>query len=522
MEHHRSITAARKALGVLGLCALALTTLLVLPGAASAVELEPIDDYSGPVYVTSDPNDADRLFVIERTGQIRLTQNGHTTLFMNIGNLLVNGGESGLLSMAFASNYAQTGRFYVVYTGNAETAGGDDGDLHLDEFVADGGTADPSTRRQVLTIDHSTYGNHNGGQLQTGPDGLLYWSTGDGGGSGDDLEQAQDRTSLLGKILRINPRPSGSRPYTVPASNPFVGIPGRDEIWSYGLRNPWRFSFDMQTGALLVGDVGQDLWEEVDYDPVSSGAGRGDNFGWDCREAMHDFELTGCSGQTFVEPILEYAHAGGNCSITGGYVVRDPGLDELTGRYVYADFCAGQIRSLVPSTSGASGDRSEDLALSQISTFGEDACGRVYVASLNTGTVYRLVDDTPTDCPHVSPPPSGSCVKLVKGTSRPEVLRGGLEGDRMIALAGGDTVVARGGEDCLNGGSGADTLKGGPMADRLRGAEGPDEIVGGLGDDVVAAERDGEDEIFCGAGDDVAHVSANDVTHGCERVPRAG
>jgi hypothetical protein len=373
---------------------------LAVAAPVAAVTLEPIGTYSAPVFVTSDPDDPDRIFVVEQGGRIMLTAGGQTTTFLDLTTvdppIVQSGGERGLLSMALSPDYRTSGRFYVFYTGT------DGGTLHVDELTSSGLTADPATRQTVITVPHPTFGNHNGGQLQFGPDGYLYMSTGDGGGGGDPGENAQNTDSLLGKILRIDPIPGGG--YAVPPDNPFVGAEGADEVWSYGLRNPWRFSFDRATGDLTIADVGQASWEEIDYDPVAGGAGRGDNFGWDCREGRHDFETAGCSGLTFTEPIFEYANDSGTCSITGGYVVRDPGLSELRGRYVYADLCAGQLHSLVPAVPDALDVRSEGLTVTQPSSFGEDACGRVYVASLS-GPVYRLVDSTPTECPvHTSQP----------------------------------------------------------------------------------------------------------------------
>ncbi len=317
---------------------------------ASAATLQPVGQFASPVFVTSDPDDAARLFVVERAGTIRLIANGTTTTFLDASTLVLSGGEQGLLSMAFSPDYAQTGRFYVYYTSRPA------GDIQIDEFTAQGDRADLSTRRPILTVPHRDAGNHNGGQLQFGPDGYLYAGTGDGGGGGDPFHNAQNPESLLGKLLRIDPlRPTAGAPYSVPADNPFVGRAGADEIWSTGLRNPYRFSFDRQTGALLIGDVGQASREEVDYEPQPN-AGRGDNFGWSCREGLTAYTATTdplCAGASgFTDPIFDYSHSTGGCSITGGYVARDPSLGDLAGRYVYADFCRGEIRSLVPGAPG--------------------------------------------------------------------------------------------------------------------------------------------------------------------------
>ena len=370
-----------------------LGVLLAAATHARAATLQEVGRFSSPVFVTSDPNDATRLFVVERGGAIRLIAGAATTTFLDIGTLAISGGEQGLLSMAFAPDFAASGHYYVYYTSRPN------GDIQIDEFTASGNATDPASRRPILTIPHGQAGNHNGGQLQFGPDGYLYLATGDGGGGGDSFHNAQNLETLLGKMLRIDPRPSGGAPYSVPLDNPFVGRPGADEIWSYGLRNPYRFSFDRQTGALLIGDVGQSAREEVDYE-VQPNAGRADNFGWSCREGLIAFATSdpACSGASgFTDPIHDYPHSGGGCAITGGYVARDPTLGDLTGRYVYSDNCLGGVRSLVPGLPAASGDRSENLNVSGPSSFGEDACGHLYAVSLN-GPVYRFVGDEPSPC----------------------------------------------------------------------------------------------------------------------------
>jgi glucose/arabinose dehydrogenase len=241
----------------------------------------------------------------------------------------------------------------------------------------------------VLQIEHSQFGNHNGGQLQVGSSGRLYISTGDGGG-GDPLGNGQNRNSLLGKILRIDPRPSGSRPYTIPAGNPFVGRSGRDEIWAYGLRNPWRFSFDRANGNMAIGDVGQGAIEEVDF----TVAGRsGMNFGWNCFEGTASYD--GCSVRGHVRPVLQYTHeGGGSCAVTGGYVVRDPGVARLRGKYLYGDYCTGALHAANLREGGATANESLSLVVPWLTGFGEDARGRVYATSRGmgstSGAVYRL------------------------------------------------------------------------------------------------------------------------------------
>jgi hypothetical protein len=320
--------------------------------------------------------------------------------------------------MAFSPDYATNHLFYVAYSGvdDPDTEGQDEsGDWHIDEFSASGNTADPASRREVLTIEYP-FKSHYGGQLQIGPDGYLYASTGDGGPLGDPDGHAQNLETLFGKILRIDPTGSSPGEYTIPTDNPFTGTAsctdGCDEIWSYGLRNPWRFSFDRLTGAMVIGDVGQDTWEEVDF-KTGPNPGRGDNFGWNCREGMHDYtgpEAPGpgapsseCPSRvgSFTEPVFEYPHVDqGPCSITGGYVVRDRALGDLYGRYLYADFCVGELRSLNLGLPTASGDRSEGISVPVVTSFGEDADCRIYLASMN-GPVYRLTEPaggTPVGC----------------------------------------------------------------------------------------------------------------------------
>jgi hypothetical protein len=360
-------------------------------GNAAAAALEPVGSFSQPTYVTSDTNDENRIYVVEQDGRIRLTAGGGTTVFLDVDSEVLSAGEpgagneQGLLSMAFAPDFHLSGRFYIAYTGNGA------GDLNVAEVTANGDSADPGTLRNVITVPHpGAAQNHNSGQLQFGPDGFLYVTTGDQGGGGGP---AQDPNDLSGKLLRVAPTPGGG--YQVPSDNPFVGVPGvRPEIWSLGLRNPWRFSFDRATGDLLLADVGASTYEEVNFVPAPA-AGRGLNFGWPCREGP-DVGPGACPG-TFTDPTFSYQHAPGICSITGGFVVRDPGLEELVGRYVYADLCAGVVRSNEPGNPFAT-DRSEGLSVATPTTFGEDRCGRVYVASRN-GPVSRLVDGTPAFCP---------------------------------------------------------------------------------------------------------------------------
>jgi glucose/arabinose dehydrogenase len=350
------------------------------------VELTKLGDFSSPVYVAQPPGDPKDLFVVEQGGTIRVVRNGAVEAdpFLDISDQVSGGVEQGLLSVAFAPDYVRSGRFYVDYTdGNGDTRVVEYRRSRDDPF-----RADPATARQLLFQDQP-YSNHNGGLVLFGPDRKLYIGLGDGGSSGDPDRNGQDLGTLLAKILRIDPRPGGGRPYTVPADNPFVGRAGaRPEIYSYGLRNPWRFSFDRETGALSIGDVGQDRFEEIDYLPLAAAAGA--NFGWSAFEGDAPFNEDQ-SAPGAVRPVLTYGRDEG-CSVTGGYVVRDPNLRSLYGRYLYGDFCAGLLRSFIPpaAAGGTAGDDRElGLEVPELSSFGEDSEGRIYAASL-TGPVYRL------------------------------------------------------------------------------------------------------------------------------------
>ena len=353
------------------------------------VRLRPVGRFASPLTLTSPPGDRRRQFVVEQGGRIRVVRAGRVLRrpFLDISTRIVSGGEQGLLGLAFAPDYARSRRFYVHYTDRS-------GDTRLVEYRRRRSTrdlADPGSARVVLRQDQPE-ANHNGGQLAFGPDRLLYMGLGDGGGGNDQhgsRGNAQDKGTILGKILRIDPRRSGRRAYRIPSSNPFVGQSGaRGEIYSWGLRNPWRFSFDRETDDLVIGDVGQNAIEEIDF--VAKGQGRGANFGWRPFEGRKrlfaDEEVPG-----HVEPVIELSHDDGFCSVTGGYVVRDPGLPALAGQYIYGDFCDGHVRAATLRAGGASGDRRLRLPkVGSISAFGEDAQRRVYVISLD-GPVYRLV-----------------------------------------------------------------------------------------------------------------------------------
>ncbi len=358
---------------------------------ARGVALKRVGSFDHPVYVTGAPGFPRLLFVVEQPGRVSVLNGGrrlgHPFLDLR-GTVGYDEAERGLLSIAFPPDYRASRRFYVYYNDN-------DGNVRVDEFKRRSpGRAAPGSQRHVIEIPHPVNANHNGGQLQF-LGNLLYLGTGDGGSGGDPPNNAQNRDVLLGKLLRIDPRPAGGQPYTVPASNPFVGRPGRDEIYSYGLRNPFRFSFDTETAAqprIAIADVGQNRFEELDYTTVAAAAGA--NFGWDALEGFAPY--TGENSGTLdpggtTKPIFAYSHSrDGSCSIIGGYVVRDRRLPSLHGRYLYADLCEGQLRSLVPHLKRAGDDRRLGLAVESPSSFGEDDLHRVYVCSL-AGPVFRLV-----------------------------------------------------------------------------------------------------------------------------------
>jgi glucose/arabinose dehydrogenase len=355
------------------------------------VALRQIGRFDAPVYVTGAPGFPQLLFVVEQSGRVEVLRDGSRLghPFLDISDLVESGGERGLLSIAFPPDYAASGRFYVYYTDHS-------GNIRVDEFKRKSAArAARGSRRAVIDIPHPVNANHNGGQLQF-LGNLLYLGTGDGGSGGDPPNNAQNRHVLLGKLLRIDPRPSHGRPYSIPPDNPFAGgAGGRPEIYSYGLRNPFRFSFDRVSAKqprLAIGDVGQNRFEEVDYTTVAGAAGA--NFGWDALEGFSPYQDensgTPDPGGT-TKPIFAYPHSrAGSCAIVGGYVVGDPRLPSLHGRYLYADLCEGELRSLDPHLGGASDDRKLGLSVSEPSSFGEDDQGRIYVCSLD-GPVYRLV-----------------------------------------------------------------------------------------------------------------------------------
>ena len=335
-----------------------------------------------PLHLSSPPGD-ERLFVLEKAGVIRVIKAGALLAapYLDItSKVLSSGGEQGLLGLAFFPDYATTGRFLIHYTDQSGTS-----QISMFRVSANPDVADPA-ETVVLSVTRPGHA-HNGGQILFGPDGYLYIGLGDGddsdGGRGQSLED------LLASILRIDV--SGGTGYTVPADNPFVATPGaRPEVWSYGLRNPWRFTFDRATGDLYIGDVGESQWEEVNYSSAAEGAGRGINYGWSRMEGRHCIRASGC-GEELTLPVVEYSHSEG-CSVTGGYVYRGATLPSLQGRYFYADYCGGWVRSL-RMEGGVAVEETEWPQLEPgglITSFGEDTAGELYLTT-QEGSVYKIV-----------------------------------------------------------------------------------------------------------------------------------
>jgi glucose/arabinose dehydrogenase len=327
------------------------------------------------------PDGSGRLFVIEKVGRIRIIQNDQLieTPFLDITDRVRStGNEQGLLGLAFHPQYSQNGRFFVNYTDN----NGHDVIAGF-QVSSDPNSADQNSEVKLLEVD-DPFPNHNGGVLAFGPDGYLYAGLGDGGSQGDPFGNAQNLNSLLGKILRIDPIGGEGAIYEPALDNPFLNGGGLPEIWAYGLRNPWRLSFDKLTSDLYIGDVGQNMWEEIDFLPAGSPGGT--NFGWNFREGAHDYEGGGPAGM--VDPIAEYSHPDGGCSVTGGYVYRGS-MPEWNGIYLYGDYCSGKIWGLIQQDGGWQSQLLFDLD-STITSFGQDTSGELYLLS-DSGGIYRLV-----------------------------------------------------------------------------------------------------------------------------------
>jgi glucose/arabinose dehydrogenase len=340
---------------------------------------------SAPVGIVNAGDGSGRLFIVQRGGTVRVVKNNalQAGTFMNISTKVRVASERGLLGLAFHPDFETNRRLFVFYTRAS------DGDIVIARYLADPGLAsvDEGSEVILLTIEHSSHDNHNGGQLAFGPDGNLYAAVGDGGGSGDPDNNGQDKGVLLGKLLRLNVDGTGVGPngaYAIPAGNPFAGpIVGRDEIWDYGLRNPWRFGFDRQTGQLWIADVGQSDWEEVNREAAGAG---GKNYGWDDMEGKHCYEA-GCSSTGKTLPIAEYSHSFG-CSVTGGYVYRGTTQLDLLGYYVLTDYCSGRVWTISATGTSLVYHRTYNL---RVTSFGESESGELYAADLSGGRLYRVV-----------------------------------------------------------------------------------------------------------------------------------
>jgi glucose/arabinose dehydrogenase len=351
--------------------------------------VQSVTGFDRPVHITHAGDGSGRIFVVEKPGRIRIVKDGvlQATPFLDItGRVRSNGGEQGLLSVAFPPGYASKGHFYVDYTDLMSNTV-----VSRFEITADPDVADPASEQIVLTVTQP-YENHNGGQLAFGPDdGHLYIGMGDGGSGGDPLGNGQNPGVLLGKLLRIDVETGNPPTYTIPATNPFTQTAGyRDEIWALGLRNPWRFSFDPQTGDLYIGDVGQNLYEEVDYQPATSSGGQ--NYGWNIMEGFHCYNAATCDQTGLTLPVIEYDHTQGNCSITGGLVYRGSHYPALAGIYFYADFCSGSIWGLQREGATWQTTLLRDAPF-LITSFGDDQDGNVWLTEYRgypAGAIHRV------------------------------------------------------------------------------------------------------------------------------------
>ncbi|GAB4316767.1 MAG: PQQ-dependent sugar dehydrogenase [Candidatus Zixiibacteriota bacterium] len=369
--------------------------------------------FSRPVYLTHAPADSGRVFVVEQGGLIKVVKGGvvEATPFLDLTSAVTCCNERGLLGLAFHPQYATNGFFYVNYTR------GIDGATVISRFTvsADPDSADESSEMILLVVDQPEP-NHNGGGLQFGPDGMLYCGMGDGGGAFDQhgsIGNAQNPGTLLGKMIRLDV--NAGTPY-IPADNPWAGVQAGfdtlDLIWAFGLRNPWRFSFDRSTGDLYIGDVGQSVREEVDYQSAASTGG--ENYGWRCMEGDNCTGQTGCTcfDAALTNPIYDYPNSGANCAVTGGYVYRGCGAPELEGLYIFGDYCAATIWAITHNgiTATDTIDLTPDLNpgavdINLISSFGEDAAGEIYIVDYLDGEIYKIVSDQPAcesvcDCPY--------------------------------------------------------------------------------------------------------------------------
>ena len=386
------------------LCAAILFGMAIASSTQAATTTRVASGLSRPVLVTALPQDYDRIFIVEqRTALIKILHfnSGVIDTFLHIDSLVIDSGnERGLLGLCFHPDYATNGYFYVHYNNNA-------GNSVIARYTvtANPDSADASSRFTILTvIQPAGQTNHKSGMIEFGPDGYLYISFGDGGSGNDPGNRAQSDTTLLGKMLRIDV--DGGSPYVIPPDNPFVALPPLDEIWAKGYRNPWRWSFDRLTGDMYIADVGQNVWEEVDFQPASSNGG--ENYGWRCMEGQHCTGLSGCTcnDPLLTDPIHEYSHDIG-CSITGGYVYRGCAIPEFYSLYFFAEYCSDNIWTgrydAVNDTLIEVTDRTSELdppsfTIGDISSFGEDAYGELYICDLLGGEVFKIVPNSLVDC----------------------------------------------------------------------------------------------------------------------------
>jgi glucose/arabinose dehydrogenase len=450
------------------------------PAAASASTITATRVATGlasPLFATAPPEDAAHLFIVERGGQIRIldlnTGQLQTTPFLDVSAQVATSGEQGLLGLAFDPDYATNGLFYVDLTNT-------NGDTEIRSYrvsPTDPGRADPASAQLVLFVDQPAFTNHKGGWIGFGPDGQLHVALGDGGGAGDPFGNAQNIDSLLGKILRIDPHADAfpadtARNYAIPADNPFVGQPGADEVWAFGLRNPWRDSFDRATGQFVIADVGQNAWEEIDVGQ------KGANYGWPLFEGPVAFAAGTPTGGSVVPPIAFYDHGVGR-SITGGYVYRGEG-EAMQGDYLFADFVTGRVWSLQLDGAPSVTDRTAQIApdagsITSPSSFGEDALGNLYLTDFD-GDVFRVTPQTA----------ALDGADQISGAGGDDFIFGGSGDDLIQGEAGNDTIRGQSGNDALDGGSGNDILVGDAGNDRLVGGPGNDLLAGGAGSDVFA------------------------------------
>ncbi len=368
----------------------------IAPALAVNLQLTQVSDLGSVVDIKHAGDNSQRLFLLQQSGVIRILRNGELLLepFIDISSRVRSGGEEGLLSLDFAPDFSTNGHVYLYYSNR-------DGNTVLSRFIAQGNTADPNTEEILLVFDQP-FGNHNGGRIEFGPDGMLYLGLGDGGGGGDTDGNAQNPQTLLGKIIRLDVE-STQTGFAIPADNPFINDSNtRSEIWALGLRNPWRMAFDNLTGDLYIADVGENEFEEVNFQAASSGGG--ENYGWNILEANSCFNSSDCDRQGLTMPAAAYDHSEG-CSITGGQVYRGNDYPDLVGRYLYGDFCTGRIWSLKQAQGNSQIEILRDSG-SGMFTFGEDQSGNVYLST--SAGVFLLSDGTPQPLNPASIPIDGS------------------------------------------------------------------------------------------------------------------